>query len=150
VESYYDKIPKTIFPRQDENNRYVYSLMDDNGIQRNVQRNRLLGIVYLPNPNNLPEVDHINRMPWDDRLENLRWVTKKENCKNRNMVDKSKKIALCDKNGSVIREFKNSTEAVNMLNLTTTSKVISQCARRNETLTEKYKTSMGYVWRYLV
>lgn len=42
-------------------------------------RSRLLAIAYIPNPENKPFVDHINRKPWDDRLENLRWATRSEN-----------------------------------------------------------------------
>lgn len=34
---------------------------------------RLVALAFLPNPNALPEVDHINRIPHDNRLENLRW-----------------------------------------------------------------------------
>ncbi|KAI5531740.1 His-Me finger endonucleases family [Trichomonas vaginalis G3] len=37
---------------------------------------------FIPNPNNLPFVDHINHIRNDNRLENLRWVTCSENSKN--------------------------------------------------------------------
>lgn len=43
---------------------------------------RLLAEAFIPNPNNLPEVDHINGDPSDNRLDNLRWVTHKENLNN--------------------------------------------------------------------
>lgn len=42
---------------------------------------RLLAETFIPNPNNLPEVDHINGDRLDDRLENLEWVTSEENLK---------------------------------------------------------------------
>jgi hypothetical protein len=37
----------------------------------------LLGLVFLPNPNNLPVVSHKNLNPLDDRLENLYWTDKR-------------------------------------------------------------------------
>ena len=40
---------------------------------------RLVAIHYIPNPNNLKEVDHINRNKCDNRVENLRWVTRSQN-----------------------------------------------------------------------
>jgi hypothetical protein len=44
---------------------------------------RLIGITFLPNPENKPEIDHINRNKLDNRLENLAWATKKEQAANR-------------------------------------------------------------------
>ena len=44
---------------------------------------RLVAEKYLPNPNNLPQVDHINRVRHDNRVENLRWVSRQDNCDNR-------------------------------------------------------------------
>lgn len=49
----------------------------------NKRISRLVALSFIPNPENKPDVDHINRNVEDNRLENLRWVTKSENQLNR-------------------------------------------------------------------
>ena len=40
---------------------------------------RLIAIHFIPNPQNLPCIDHINRIRTDNRIENLRWITHRDN-----------------------------------------------------------------------
>ena len=46
---------------------------------------RLLAINFIPNPNNLPDVDHFDRNNKNNDLSNLRWVTPGENSENTGM-----------------------------------------------------------------
>lgn len=45
---------------------------------------RLLAIQYIPNPDNLPEIDHIDRNKLNNDLSNLRWCDRTTNANNKN------------------------------------------------------------------
>ena len=51
--------------------------------QKDYLKHRIIALQFIPNPDNLPEVDHINKIKTDNRLDNLRWVSGSTNCKNR-------------------------------------------------------------------
>jgi len=72
-------------------NKYIKPQMDYKGYYKvrlynsgweDFRVHRLVAIHYIPNPNNLPIVDHINRIRDDNRVENLRWCTSLENTQN--------------------------------------------------------------------
>ena len=40
---------------------------------------RLVATAFIPNPDNKPEIDHIDGNPFNNCVDNLRWVTRQEN-----------------------------------------------------------------------
>lgn len=58
---------------------YLEVALSKDGDIRTFLLHRLLAIHFIPNPKNLPQVNHINGIKNDNRLENLEWVTKREN-----------------------------------------------------------------------
>ena len=64
----------------------VVSIRTSNG-WRNIGVARLIAIAFIPNPENLPEVDHINFDRTDFSISNLAWITHKDNVR-RSVVNK--------------------------------------------------------------
>ena len=46
------------------------------------RKHRIIAQQFIPNPDNLPQVDHRNRIRTDNRIPNLRWVSSSDNSKN--------------------------------------------------------------------
>ena len=48
-----------------------------------INKHQIIAKQFLPNPNNLPQVDHLNKDRSDYHLSNLRWVSVRENMRNK-------------------------------------------------------------------
>lgn len=57
-----------------------------NGTRKTYSVHRLVAEAFIPNPENKPEVDHIDRNGLNNHVDNLRWVTRSENCYNRLLI----------------------------------------------------------------
>ena len=50
-----------------------------NGKRKHYAVHRLVGIAFIPNPLNKPQIDHIDGNVGNNRVDNLRWCSNKEN-----------------------------------------------------------------------
>ena len=81
-------------PRLHRDGYQQVSLCKD-GKSKNHYIHRLVGVHYIENPNNKPQIDHINRIKTDNRLCNLRWTTRSENCINKGLKKNNKSGHIC-------------------------------------------------------
>lgn len=65
--------------KQHKNDRgYLSCSFIKNGKKYSRRTNRLVAQAFIPNPENKPQVNHINKVRHDNRVENLEWATTQE------------------------------------------------------------------------
>lgn len=96
-----------------QNNRYFVVTLCKQKKHKSHTIHRLIAEAFIPNPENKPQVNHINGDKKDNRIENLEWVTASENI--RHAFENGLKISLKgEKTGSA--KLKNS-DIVEIFNL---------------------------------
>ena len=61
--------------------RYYFSVLVKNNKQKTKFIHRLVAETFISNPENKPEVNHIDQNPQNNNVDNLEWVTHDENIK---------------------------------------------------------------------
>lgn len=70
---------KMLKPRKDKYG-YLNIVLNKNGKSKTFKVHRLVAITFIPNPNNLPEVNHKDENKLNNSINNLEWCTSKYNC----------------------------------------------------------------------
>ena len=58
---------------------YLYVNLYKNGVVNKFRVHRLVARTFIPNPKNLPEVNHIDEVKTNNKVTNLEWCTRKYN-----------------------------------------------------------------------
>ena len=108
---------------------------------------RLVAEAFIPNPQNLPEVNHIDEDKANSIVTNLEWVTKSGNMRHGSCGERMgrkhwKAVVQMDENGNVIKEWPCAQHAAEQLNIRHTQ-IIAVCRGRYGC-----KHAGGYRWRY--
>lgn len=86
VQSLYGKGIKMLKPDIDKDGYEYLRLHNVSGSDKRklkIAVARVVALAFIPNPENKPTIDHINRIKTDNRVENLRWATTLEQNNNR-------------------------------------------------------------------
>ena len=149
-----------------KNGYHQVSLYKD-GIKTKFLVHRLVALNFLPNPNSLPQVNHIDGNKSNNSIENLEWISQIDNMKHafeNNLVTtitEKKKVACSengkkafqvflqkhrkpvlqfDKNENFIQKWTYASEASQVLNIDTSS--ILKCCQQQR------KTAGGFKWQF--
>lgn len=71
-----------IKPSNSSTSQYLSIKLQVNGKPKHISIHRAVALSWIPNPNNFPVVDHIDRNIYNNHVSNLRWVSVKDNIKN--------------------------------------------------------------------
>jgi hypothetical protein len=132
----YNKITRNIIKGSD----FEYKNIMIN--KKNYRLHRLLALAFIPNPNNLSVVNHINGNKFDNRIENLEWVSHSDNSLHSAKHKKKYEYIL---QYDVDKNFVNkylSVKDIIIKNPTFNLKSIYNV------LKNKQKTSNSYIWKF--
>lgn len=94
---------------------------------------RLVAEAYIPNIDNLPEVDHIDNDKSHNYVNNLQWITRRDN----NRKSHNKPILQFSLDGEFIREWECANDVGKEV-----SGHIYDCLKGSR------KTAYGYIWKF--
>lgn len=127
--------------------RYGYEVvvLSVNGHAYHLTVHRLVAQAFVPNPQNLPTVNHINEIKTDNRAANLEWMSVADNdnhgTRNKRMADTKCQVPveqICE-DGTVIR-YRGVKDASRKTGINRCC--IARCCKNIR------KTAGGYEWRY--
>ena len=117
-------------------NGYMQVRIYDSGRAKTFETHVLVARAFIPNPQNLPMVNHIDEDKTNNHVENLEWCTNQYNI----AYSHSKAVDVYTKNGNFIETLNSISEAAIKYD-TDTSGISACCKRKNGTL-------KGYQFRY--
>lgn len=149
-----------VLSEKDKRGHYLSVILCYQSKTRCTRIHRLVAEAFIPNPENKPQVNHIDGNKQNNRVDNLEWATAIENMAHAretglssfiamnhyNQIERPFKIIQCDLSGKFLAEYKNAKDASDASGVC--QRNILQVANKTE-----YKKGLtrkqagGYIWK---
>ena len=134
-------ISKKFLKYSDNGKGYYQVILCKEGKKKTFLIHRLVAQAFIPNPNNLPEVNHKDEDKSNNCVENLEWMSKIDNINygtgSKRSAEKRSKPIYCVELDKVFKSGKEAAEELGLHN----SHISNVCKGI-------YKTTGGYHFRY--
>ena len=124
---------------------YLFVNLYKNVDHKTCKVHRLVAQTFIPNPDNLPQVNHKDENKENNSVQNLEWCTNKYNSNygtrtQRQADKKSKPVIQYTKSGEFVKEWKSATDVER--NLGFDNGYISNCCNG------KRKSAYNFIWKF--
>lgn len=129
-----------------KNSGYKEISLCKEGKNRSFLIHRLVAEAYVPNPDNLPQVSHLDESKDNNNYKNLAWVSAKTNC---NMPLHKQRKSKSQMNNATSRKVICVETNIVYLSLSEAGRQVG-CTPQNIRIAclDQSKTACGYHWRY--
>ena len=121
----------------DNGHGYLFVQLCKDGKAKNCRINRLVAMAFIPNPDNLPEVNHKDKIRTNNRVDNLEWCTTQYNIE----YSQGKAVIGISKVSGLILEFPSTREASRQTDISHSN--ICACLKGRQ------KSAGGFYWQYV-
>ena len=123
-------------------NGYMRIMLYKDGQRKMYSLHRLVAMTYLPNPENLPEVNHKDENKTNNCIQNLEWCDRKYNHNYGTInerISNSLKIPILQYtlDGEFVHEWPSASDVGKEV-----------CGHICDCLKGRYKQAYGFVWKY--
>lgn len=135
-----------------DGNGYYYVQLYKNGHRKCKKVHRIVAETFLPNPNNLPEVNHKDENKANNDISNLEWCTSQYNHNYGTRTERatkantngacSKAVIAINKKSNEKKIFPSASEAARQLGDVYYRSNIIACLKGRQ------KSAYGYFWKY--
>ena len=131
-------------------NGYLFATFKDNGKLKTYRVHRLVAEVFIPNPDNLPFINHKDENPSNNRVDNLEWCTHEYNVRygttimriRDTQLKRANAVLQLDMEGNVLGKFMSLERAAEAMGCST------QLIKRVCDNKPHCHTAKGYRWQW--